>query len=119
MTQAPGNYNLTIYRGADFNTVLTWKDQANTTVNLTGYTARMMAKVTYATVTPYITLTTENGGITLGGVAGTITLSINAAATAALTTESGIYDLELVSAVGFVTRLLQGTVTLSLEVTHD
>jgi hypothetical protein len=55
-----------------------------------------------------IELTTGNGRIALGGSAGTITLTISATDTAALTAGRGVYDLELVSGSGIVTRLLQG-----------
>jgi hypothetical protein len=66
-----------------------------------------------------LTLTTENAGITLGGAAGTITLSATATVTAALTAPfSGVYDLELVSGGGVVTRLLEGVATVSPEVTR-
>ncbi len=44
---------------------------------------------------------------------------ISATTTAALTAPfSGVYDLELVSAGGVVTRLLQGAATVSPEVTR-
>lgn len=112
-----GTYNFTIYQGATFNRVLTWKDSNNTAVNLTGYTARMMIRDCLESDAPFITLTTENGGITLGGAAGTITLSISATATAAITQSQGVYDLELVTG-STVTRLLEGAVTISKEVTR-
>ena len=117
MTFSPGNYDITIYQGATFSQVLTWKDGNDALVNLTGYTARMMARTSVDGATPFLTLTTENGGIALGGAAGTITLSVNAAGTAALT-QSGVYDLELVSTSGLVTRLLQGSLFISREVTR-
>jgi hypothetical protein len=54
----------------------------------------------------------------LGGAAGTITLTISATDTAALTSGRGVYDLELVSGSGIVTRLLQGVATISRNVTR-
>ena len=78
----------------------------------------MMLRDAVESTSPFLTLTTENGGIALGGSAGTITLTISAAATAALTAASGCYDLELVSGSGLVTRLLQGRVVVSREVTR-
>lgn len=113
----PGTYDFTIYQGATFGRVLTWKDENDVAVNLTGYTARMMIRESVDASSAFITLTTENGGITLGGAAGTITLSISATATAAITQSQGVYDLELV--VGsIVTRLLEGSVAISKEVTR-
>jgi tRNA threonylcarbamoyladenosine modification (KEOPS) complex Pcc1 subunit len=66
---------------------------------------------------PLISLTTENGRISINGAAGLIALSISAADTAALTS-SGVYDLEIISSTGLVSRVIQGTFTLSLEVTR-
>ncbi len=113
------SYNLEINQGATLALVATWKDSAGTAVNLTGYTARLNVRETYSSSSAILTLTTENGGITLGGSAGTITLSASATTTAALTAPfSGVYDLELVSGGGVVTRLLEGVATVSPEVTR-
>lgn len=117
MTITPGNYDITIYQGASFNQLLTWRDENNALVNLTGYTARMMARNAAGASSPFLTLTTENGGIALGGAAGTITLSMTPAQTAALAPANGVYDLELASAGGTVTRLLQGSLFVSAEIT--
>lgn len=87
-------------------------------VNLTSYTARMQIRETVETTTTLVELTTENGGITLGGAAGTITLLIAATATDDLDFETAVYDLELISGSGVVTRLLYGDVTLVSEVTR-
>jgi hypothetical protein len=61
---------------------------------------------------------TANGAIVLGGTAGTITLTIPASATAGFTWIKGVYDMNLTSSGGIVTRLLQGTVVVSPEVTR-
>ena len=47
----------------------------------------------------------------------TITFTIAAADTAALTWTKGVYDVELVSAGGVVTLLLSGNITVTKEVT--
>lgn len=114
---AAGTYNLTIEQGVTLSRLMTWRDSNNALVNLTGYTARAKVKASYASSTALLTLTTENGGISLGGVAGTITLSATAATTASLDFFKGVWDLELISSGGLVTRLLQGTCTLSKEAT--
>jgi hypothetical protein len=86
-------------------------------VNLTGYTARMNIRSTVDATTILQSLTTENGGIVLGGVAGTVDLLITATETALFTFRNAVYDLELISGT-VVTRLLSGNVTLSKEVTR-
>lgn len=116
---ALGNrFDITINQGATYELTITWKDSAGTAINLTGYTARMQVRETYSSTTPIVSLT-SGSGITLGGAAGTIAIVISATTTAALTAPfSGVYDLEIVSAAGVVTRLIQGTATVSAEVTR-
>lgn len=109
--------DLCIPAGATFSRVIRYKaDGAN--VNLTGYTARMQIRPTAASATTTLSLTTENTRIALGGAAGTITLTISATDTASIAAGRYVYDLELVSAGGIVTRLLQGVVTVSANVTR-
>jgi hypothetical protein len=118
MTITPGNYDITIYQGTTFNQQFTWKDQNNMLINLTGFLARMMARTSIDVAIPFITLTSAGGGIALGGAAGTITLSMSDTLTSALSPVSGVYDLEVVDGAGTVTRLLQGNLIVSAEVTR-
>ena len=117
MTMISGNYDITIYQGATFQRILTWKDEAGDPVDITNYTASMMARTSVDSDTPFLTLSTSGSGITLGDAAGTITLSLSANDSAALT-ENGVYDLELTDASGNVTRLLQGNLLVNKEVTR-
>ena len=116
---ALGNrYDLEIKQGATLSLTATWKDSAGTAVNLTGYTARLQVRATYDSSSTILSLTSA-AGITLGGAAGTIAITATATVTAALTAPfSGVYDLELVSGGGEVTRLLEGTATVSPEVSR-
>ena len=118
MTIRPGKYDLFILQGATLSAQFIWTDEEDALINLTGYTARLKAREGIDSTNAFLDLTTENGGITLGGAAGTITLNMTAAATAALTTQIGFYDLELISGASFVTRLLQGRIIISREVTR-
>lgn len=111
------NYDLCIAQGATFQKVITWKSDG-VLVDLTGYSARSQIRATSESATPLIELTTANGRIALGGAAGTITLTISATDSASLTAGRGVYDLELVAPNGTVTRLLQGTVTISRNITR-
>ena len=110
-------YDILIEQGATFSQLVTYKE-SGVAVNLTGYTARMQVRSTLESATTVVELTTANGRIALGGAAGTITLTISATDTAALTAGRGVYDLELVSGSGIVTRLLQGVATISRNVTR-
>ena len=119
MTTHPAKHNFFVYRGATFSEQIEWKDENGVAIDLTGFTARMHMRDTLEATTPFLTLTTENGGIALGGTAGTVDLLASATATTAISATSGVYDLELVAGDGVtVTRLLEGLVTISPEVTR-
>ena len=116
---AAAKLKLSIDQGATFEKVITWKAGTPATpVNLTGCTARMHIRSEIADPVPLVELTTENGGITLGGALGTITLRLSAVATAALTWTTGVYDLEIVYPDARIRRLLSGTVAVSPEITR-
>jgi hypothetical protein len=84
-------------------------------VDLAGATARMQIRAQIGGAV-LLELTTPNGGLVITGP-GTITRTISAAQTAALTWTDGVYDLEVEYADGTVQRYLQGAVTVSREVT--
>ena len=90
--------------------------QYNTPQDLTGYIARMDIKDKIGG-TVLMSLTTENNRITLNNTTKTITLTISADDTAAITWKKGTYDLELESPTGVVTALMYGTVAVTNEVT--
>ena len=114
---AAGTLDFTIEQGATFNLVLTWRID-NVLVNLSGYTARLASRVDVEDTEVILSLTTANGGITLGGALGTISLNQTATQTALLLAGTYVYDLELVSGAGIVTRLVQGGLEISPEVTR-
>lgn len=112
------NHDILIEQGATFRLELAWKlDGAP--VDLTSYSARMQVRGSVESTAALLSLTSAaGGGITLGGAAGTITIVASAASTSALVIRNGVYDLELESAGGEVTRLVQGAVTVSPQVTR-
>ena len=117
--QAPGSLDLDCWQGASWDYTLTWKT-AGTPVNLTGYTARMQVRASYDSGSAVVSLTSGTG-ITLGGTAGTVLLEMNATTTAALDGTPNaqyIYDLELISGAGYVTRLVEGNFFINPEVTR-
>ncbi len=92
-----------------------------TPVDLTGYTARMQVRdkaggvllaSSEAADSPLniITLSVDVANFVVG-------IEVAATDTAALTWSKGVFDLEMVSGSGVVTKLLSGTITVSNEVT--
>lgn len=113
-----GSLDLTIEQGATYEKKFIWKDANSVLIPLTGYVARMQVRAVLADAEFLIELTTENGGIALGGANGEIDLLISATDTAAITWFTGVYDLELQDGSGKVTRLLEGKVKVKAEVTR-
>lgn len=116
---AAAKLKILIEQGATFRKTLTWKaGTPPVEVNLAGCTARMQVRSELSSPVALVSLTTENGGIVLGGALGTIEIIITAAATAALEPGVAVYDLEIVTSTGDVRRLIAGAVTISPEVTR-
>lgn len=115
---AASYHDFTIDQGSTFQRTLTWKDSDGTPIDLTEFTARMQIRRTLRSEEVLVEMTTENGYIELGGAEGTIMLTIPADVTKELVVTRGVYDIELESVDGIVTRLLQGCVIISPEVTR-
>lgn len=113
-----GRYDLLIEQGATFSVTLTWSVDGSP-VDLTSFDAHAQVRSMVTSSAALVDLTVGDG-ITLGGAAGTIILRIPADDTAALPAPfQGVWDLELTSDVQVVTRLLEGGVTVTPEVTRD
>lgn len=115
---AVASHDLVIPAGSTYSQVINWKTGSPAAfVNTTGYTARMQLRTSYSATSATLELTTANSRISLTN-AGVITLSLTATETAALAAGRYVFDLELVSAGGIVTRLLEGICTVTPEVTR-
>ncbi len=88
----------------------------NTPVDMTAMTARMSIKDKVGG-TELLRLSTLDGTIVLDEATCTITITLPALVTAALTWKGGVYDLELEAIDGTVTCLLAGKVKVIDEVT--
>ena len=114
-----GYHHFIIEQGATFGQTLTLKDSSGTVVNLTGYaSAEMDLRENPDAADPIISLTTANNRIALGGSAGTVVLSITASDTANLTAQDGVFDLEIVSGTGVVSRLIEGTYSVRRNISR-
>jgi hypothetical protein len=114
-----GEFDITIEQGSGFSLPITYEAPEGTLVDFTGSTARLQARKKFGATDTLFELTTENSGIDLGGVAGTIDLSMTATATAALSFDKAVYDLEIVPPTGEPYKVIKGNVFLKREVTHS
>ena len=87
----------------------------NTLWDLTGYTATMTVRPFVGSNTTTLVLTNGNG-ITLGGAAGTVDITISSTVTADLNPSRYSYDFVLNSG-SVVTRLLEGKFIVTAGVT--
>ena len=107
------NVDFKVDAGSTWVVNLTWTQNDGTPIDLGGFTGRMYLKRNY-NATAALMLTTENGRMTFN--MGSIILSLDDETTGTLS-GSYLYDIEIQSYLGEVTRLFQGTFVVSPEVT--
>jgi len=138
---AAATLDLSVDQGATFRLVLALTQPVTSTaIDLTGYSAEMMVRKSYFDLLPLLTITSGNGGLTIGGTAGTIMIVISAAQSSAFSvpptvpvngyglqgilynagppTQSYVYDLDLQYPSGDIVRLVQGAFTVSAAATR-
>lgn len=113
----PGRFNFSIYQGDTFSTAPAWKIN-NSYVNVTGYTADMQVRQDVDSASIIVELSTSNGRIVAGTTDGKFTLTLTAAETATLPPGNYVYDLEVTSPGGTVTKILTGGFAVIAEVTQ-
>lgn len=91
---------------------------ATSAVNVTGYTAKLQLRSLPSDPTAALTLTSAAGEISVGGVNGQFDVHATAVQTAAIDEGTYYYDIEITSGSGIVTRLAQGQVIVTPEVTR-
>jgi hypothetical protein len=125
-----GKYSFTIEQGSTVNFEIQYKDSNSNPINLTGYSGKMMIRSNYADSNPitYATLSSslapDGTGLNFSGsngttppTSGSIGIFISATSSSAFTFSTAKYDLEITSG-SIVTRILEGQVNLSQEVTR-
>ena len=113
----PGRFNFRIYQGDTFSTAPAWKINGSY-VNVTGYTAEMQVRQDVDSASVIVELSTANGRIVTGTTDGKFTLTLTAAQTTPLPPGNYVYDLEVTSPGGTVTKLLTGGFAVIAEVTQ-
>jgi hypothetical protein len=127
---ASGRYSFTIEQGSTLNFELQYKNSSGSAIDLSGYGGKMQIKSNYADNSPTIYLTLSSSlqpdgtGLNFSGsngstptASGSIGVFISAATSSLLTFDTALYDLEIASG-SIVTRILEGQVKLSKEVTR-
>jgi len=110
---AAGIYNLNIEQGSSWELRLEVDSSPDTDMNLTGYTIASKIGKSYYDITP-VSLTTNM----LNATTGYFKIALSSTQTALLdAAHEYVYDVEITSSEGTVTRLIQGRATVSAGVT--
>jgi len=114
----PAKHDFVIKEGSNFSRLIQWmQDDGTTPVNITGYTARMKIRNFKGDGGSALAEWDTDTEITIvNGSLGLIRIAVTAAATAALSFNRAVYDLELVDGDD-VYCIMEGNVTLNKEVT--
>lgn len=111
-------YDIVADKGAVLNRSVALKSAQRKPVDITGYTGRMHIRETIAATEIVETQTTENGRLTINGSAGEIVITIPAIEMETVDAGEYVYDLEVESPEGEVTRVIHGKFEVRPEVTR-
>lgn len=125
---AAGKYSFVIEQGSTLDFEIQYKDSSNSPINLSGYSGKMQIRSTVDSSDTIITLSsslaTDGTGLNFSGsngttppASGSIGIFISAASSSLFTFTNAVYDLEITTG-SRVTRILEGNVRLSKEVTR-
>ena len=114
------NYDITIEQGTTWTLQMSLYTDSDNTVpwDLSGYAADMDIRSYKESDDTLATFSTTDGSIVISGSdSNVLTVTASASSTADYSFYAGVYDLE-VSKDGVVTRIIQGKVKVSMEVTR-
>jgi hypothetical protein len=107
-----------VNQGATYQLDLTWKDENDSPRNLGGYTARMQVRGHYNSASPVLDISSPSEITFPDAANGEIRIALTDTVTAGLPAGKFLYDLEMESGSGEVTRIAEGTFTVLPEVTR-
>lgn len=116
-----GRYDLYIDQGSTFTRSFIYKDANGVPIDITGHTASLMIRSSHnASGTPIYDDTAAAGTLTIPtGTDGRIELTMTDEDTAAFPAPvNAVWDLELTTAGGVVSRIVEGAVIISPNVTR-
>jgi hypothetical protein len=104
--------NIVIDQGTDFTAIVDVVDSAGATYDLEGYTVAAQMRKNYTSSAATTFVAAHNG------IGGAITLSLTNTVTAALEPGRYLYDVEITSEGGVVTRVVEGIATVTPGMTR-
>ena len=116
---AAATYDLNIEQGVHFTDTLILKDDQNAVIDLTGYTAAMQIRPYKSSSVVLVDGTSSNGVLVITPALGKIEIVLTEEQTSGLIYTESVYDLYLYDNTNKPTRLIEGTVRVSLRVTRS
>lgn len=111
-------YDFKLNQGTDLTVPFFLTDESGKALNLSGFSAQMQLRSNSYTGNLIDTLTSENGGLVLDGDAGSLTVIFSHGKTEEYPATALVYDIELVSPSNLITRVVEGRIAVSPEVTR-
>lgn len=103
--------NIVMDQGTTFNTTYSFTDDNDEPIDFTTFTANSQMRKSYTSNTAYaFSISLGNNGV--------ITLTMNSATTSTITAGRYMYDLEVQDTNGTRSRLVEGMVTVTPEITR-
>lgn len=113
----PCNHDFSLYRGTTLRKTFTWKP-GGVVANLVGYSAYVRFRLLTTDPTAAMSLTSQAGGVILGGIAGTLQMFATPLQLEGLAADVYLYELRLVYPNADVASLVQGRMTFILGAAH-
>jgi hypothetical protein len=104
--------NIVIDQGADFETTITVTDENNQPVNLDGYVGYAQMRKYYTSSVAY------NFDVSIAAANGEVTLTMSANTSNTINAGRYVYDCELEAVNGKRSRIVEGIVTVTPQVTR-
>jgi len=125
---AAGRYSFIIEQGSTLNLELQYKDENGVPINLSNYSGKMQLRSSVDSSIVILELSSslqaDGTGLNFSGsngqtspTSGSIGIYVSAVSSSLLNFDSALYDLEITSG-SFVSRILEGQVKLSKEITR-
>ena len=111
-------YDILVDQGATLNRALFIKTAIKTPIDLDGYIGRMHIRDRKDSSVIIRTLTSETDEIEILPAAGRVDIMLGPSETESLEPKNYVYDLELESPEGEVTKVLSGKLTVRSEITY-
>jgi hypothetical protein len=105
--------NIFIDAGANYSKIITVSANSGGPLDLTGYTVKSQIRKSYTSTTAY-TFTAS----VLDAATGKLRLQLNAEQTGAIPPGRYLYDVEITSTSGNKSRVVEGIVTVTPEITQ-